>query len=174
MPPWNNNCSANCREIVLIDTPVYLHPDLGSAVLSGGVTESDARANLTATEPFLETDHGTHLAGIIASQDNNFGLVGIHPTARIHSWNWENFKGHHDELSDEITQREGEANGLTIYLIATKWDLKPYHSREHRFTDDILARRISDEKIFLIAAAGQPRAPDDTAVDLTVTTPYGR
>ncbi|HET7168496.1 MAG TPA: S8 family serine peptidase [Candidatus Limnocylindrales bacterium] len=63
-------------DVAIVDTGVYRHPDLN---VVGGV-------NCTTTNRAAWADgngHGTHVAGTVAALDNDFGVVGVAPGARI-------------------------------------------------------------------------------------------
>lgn len=182
---WNRPClfGVDCPEIVLIDTRVSPHPDLQGAVFN------DSGQPLAASEPlvngrrqkfvvandFPESEHGTHLAGIITSQDNEFGLVGIHPGTRIYSWDWETLQSELDTLANRIGEREEEAandGALQIYVFANSWGTST--DPQLRLTDHILSRKIVEEKVLLIAAAGQPKpASGKPPTDLSIKDGVG-
>ncbi len=64
--------------VVVADTGVdYTHPDL-VAVYAGGYNTFN-----TAIPPMDDNDHGTHVSGTIAAQDNNFGVVGVAPGVKL-------------------------------------------------------------------------------------------
>jgi serine protease len=66
--------------VVIIDTGIdATHPDL-AASYAGGYNTFDP-----SSDPRDDNGHGTHVAGIIAAADNDFGVVGVAPTARIWS-----------------------------------------------------------------------------------------
>ena len=75
-------------DVAVIDTGVdFEHPDLNVA---GGVTCSQPnkgprRLRTASCSPGGDDDHyhGTHVAGTIGALDNNFGVVGVAPGARI-------------------------------------------------------------------------------------------
>jgi subtilisin family serine protease/streptogramin lyase len=72
-------------DVAVIDTGIdYKHPDLNVAARTycNGTSKSAACTNGTGTD---ESSHGTHVAGTIAALDNNFGVVGIAPGARLWS-----------------------------------------------------------------------------------------
>ena len=76
---WAATRGANVN-VAVIDTGVdYTHPDLKD-VYAGGV-------NLITHggPPMDDHRHGTHVAGIIAAADNNFGVVGVAPAVKIWS-----------------------------------------------------------------------------------------
>jgi hypothetical protein len=66
-------------DIAIIDTGVYLHPDLNV------VARTNCMVSSACAEQELEDGygHGTHVAGIAGAIDNNFGVVGTAPGARI-------------------------------------------------------------------------------------------
>src|SRR3954471_11515808 len=63
-------------DVAIIDTGIAAHPDLNVA---GGY-------NCTTSNPALWRDkgnHGTHVAGIVGALDNDIGVVGVAPGARV-------------------------------------------------------------------------------------------
>ena len=66
--------------VAIIDTGIdYNHPDLKDQY-AGGFNE------ITKTsDPLDDNGHGTHVAGIIAAEDNNIGVVGVAPGTHIWS-----------------------------------------------------------------------------------------
>ncbi|HET9211354.1 MAG TPA: S8 family serine peptidase [Thermoanaerobaculia bacterium] len=181
---WAHPCALglDCPEVVLIDTPVYPHPDLAGEVLtdSGALSSSDSLISGNQQKIEVENDlqmseHGTHMAGIIASQDNEFGLVGVHPGVRIYSWDWGQLRDQLDVLAKRISDHEEDATNrgsLQVYVFANDWPSPT--DPELRLTDDILSRKLSEEKVLVVAAAGQPdpktgKAPEN----LTTSRGFG-
>ncbi len=67
--------------VAVIDTGVDMnHPDLEGAVADSLGKDCVRRKNKTLMD---QAGHGTHVSGIIASQNNDFGTVGIAPGTRI-------------------------------------------------------------------------------------------
>lgn len=65
-------------KIAVLDTGCDLdHPDLKSNLLKG-INFVDP-----SKEPWDDNSHGTHVAGIIAAENNNIGMVGVAPHANI-------------------------------------------------------------------------------------------
>lgn len=65
-------------KVAVLDTGVDLdHPDLAKNLLPG--------INLVrpGTPPQDDNQHGTHVAGIIAAENNEIGMVGVAPAAKI-------------------------------------------------------------------------------------------
>jgi len=71
----NGSGSVNV-DVAVIDTGIYSHPDLNVA---GGVNCS----NGPAAKYSDGNGHGTHVAGTIGAIDNNIGVVGVAPGARL-------------------------------------------------------------------------------------------
>jgi lantibiotic leader peptide-processing serine protease len=95
---WNSGYLGAGAKVAVIDVGIYLnHPDLAANLLpSQGhnfVNLEDLGSGLCATYPecnpsdpgFKATgfSHATHVAGIIAAVDNNIGVIGVAPSAKI-------------------------------------------------------------------------------------------
>jgi subtilisin family serine protease len=65
-------------DVAILDTGISIHPDLN---VVGGY--NCATSNRTAWRD-LE-GHGTHVAGTVAALDNDYGVVGVAPGARLHA-----------------------------------------------------------------------------------------
>src|SRR5689334_2066017 len=66
--------------VAVLDTGIdWNHPDL-QAAYAGGVNVLD-----DTKQPVDDNFHGTHVAGIIAATDNDFGVVGAAPGVKL--WN---------------------------------------------------------------------------------------
>ena len=63
-------------DVAIIDTGIALHPDLNVA---GGYNCSSANRAAWADD----NGHGTHVAGTVAALDNDYGVVGVAPGARL-------------------------------------------------------------------------------------------
>src|SRR5450759_552380 len=64
--------------VVVIDTGIdYTHPDLKEAYAGG------YNVFTKTNDPKDDHGHGTHVAGIIAAADNDFGVVGVAPEVRL-------------------------------------------------------------------------------------------
>jgi subtilisin len=93
LPTGVNRVNADTNEIAQIDgidQPI----NASVAILDTGVTpQADLNVQASGTDcvtpgsPTLSdlNGHGTHVAGTIAARDNDFGVVGVAPGARIHS-----------------------------------------------------------------------------------------
>ena len=62
--------------VFVVDTGIYPHPDLN---VVGGRNFTSANANAWKDD----NGHGTHVAGIIGSRDNAYGIVGVAPGVRL-------------------------------------------------------------------------------------------
>ena len=69
-------------KVAIIDTGVdYNHPDLSSAF---GTIKGYDFVN-GDTDPMDDNGHGTHVAGIIAADDNDVGIVGVAPGVELYA-----------------------------------------------------------------------------------------
>jgi subtilisin family serine protease len=67
-------------KVAIIDTGIDdCHPDLKDNV-KGGINILDGTKS-----PRDDNGHGTHVAGIVAARDNDFGVVGVAPAASLYS-----------------------------------------------------------------------------------------
>lgn len=74
---WELGFTGKNVNIAVIDTGISPHSDLR---VSGGYSTIDS-----TTEWTDDNGHGTHVAGIISSERNDFGVVGVAPGANIYS-----------------------------------------------------------------------------------------
>ena len=151
----DNGSSGLKESIVLIDQPIYHHPDLGSVVDSfAGPTlpspiERDKNKFATVSGSFdAKTDHGTHLAGIVGSQENGFGLIGLAPDINIISLNWPDLQGAPGQLADRITKLDS-SGGNPVFLFASSWDNPTYTGAK------LLRSRLDGTKPLWVSAAGE-------------------
>jgi serine protease len=74
---WPHARGANVN-VAIFDTGIATnHPDLAPNI-AGGYSTLTQNGNV-----FDDHGHGTHVAGTIAAADNNFGVVGVAPQARL-------------------------------------------------------------------------------------------
>ena len=66
-------------DVFILDTGVT-HPDINV------VSSRDFRTSSSGADPVDQDGHGTHVAGIAAAIDNQTGLVGVAPGARVHNY----------------------------------------------------------------------------------------
>jgi len=160
MPEGLDACTRGpaCPEIVLVDSPVELHPDIAQAIKTGG-NKSLGRSKIVENDRqiielgiFNTNDHGTYMAGIIASQNNNYGLVGLHPGAHITAVDRAMLETNPSEFADLLEQRS-DASGMQIYVFASSWLWKV--PEKDRITSNVVARKISNLAPLWITAAGQ-------------------
>ena len=168
---------AACPEIVLVDTPVELHPDIALAIKAGGNNTPGRKEIVAGDSQFFElgsldedVDHGTYMAGIIASQDNGYGLIGIHPAARITSADWLRLQNDHEALALMIERRdELPAKQIYVFASAWRWD-NPLASEFDLLSSNLISRKIRDLAPLWIVAAGQ----DDTGAGQNITRQFPR
>ena len=178
-PGGKKQCTTNCPEVILVDKRVSVHPDLNGAVNGEDLDSSSATKSLLQDGKqtvdivdWQDAFHGTHLAGIIGARDNRFGLIGVDPDAQITAWNWDVLSGQRSRTAKAVVSRQASADNdghLQIYTFATEWPAPMNATVETRTTEDILAKRLTEEKPLVIVAAGEaPSAPE--AQEITALT----
>jgi hypothetical protein len=163
-PSLGSCTNPNCPLLVLLED-VGIHEDFKNAVKEGGhselerpLVEGDKQiVDVLQTDRLpSDDDHGAHLAGLIAAQDNGYGLIGIHPGAHLVILGWD---------PNSIYQKAGKLDrydGGKIYVFASQWpwmkvgpgppDGKPAGSRDqHRFKASLGSSRRREQ----IRRAGQ-------------------
>lgn len=74
--PYNKGTGVR---VAIIDTGIdYTHPDLNDNYM-GGYNFVNNNA-----DPMDDNGHGTHVAGIVAAEDNDFGVIGVAPEAYLY------------------------------------------------------------------------------------------
>lgn len=75
---WQSCFQGQAIKVAVIDTGVDLdHPDLQANMISGKSFVSGV------SSPDDDEGHGTHVAGIVAAVNNNGGVIGVAPKAKI-------------------------------------------------------------------------------------------
>lgn len=177
LPESARNCAARCPKIFIIDKPVALHPNMGNAIREGGVEpgepmlprDGDGKYVLEPSS-FDVRYHGTHLAGIIASQPTGFGLIGINPFAQVFSWHWDSNSPDYPKLLQRLEENIPSGT-FPIYLFATRWSYESIPRVGDRYKHPI-AKRIHDNKpgALWVVAAGDNGGVGDEVYPLY---PYG-
>lgn len=77
---WNGGQTGLGARVAILDTGIwYLHPDL-----YGNVDFAASTSFVPGTTDFIDDHgHGTHVAGIVAAIDNNWGSIGVAPSATL-------------------------------------------------------------------------------------------
>ena len=83
---WATDNKGTGINIAILDTGIdYNHPDLARNIAGGvdysGWYSTDGRRNRRYWDDL--NGHGSHCAGVIAALDNNIGVIGIAPEARL-------------------------------------------------------------------------------------------
>jgi len=83
---WNTGNKGAGVYVAIIDTGIDMdHPDL-IANIAGGVNFAPSKGKDKTPDPDAWDDghgHGSHCAGIVAADDNGFGVVGVAPDLRF-------------------------------------------------------------------------------------------
>jgi subtilisin family serine protease len=171
----------------LVDTVMNPSPNLPPAYGKGSANTSsswDCR-----WEEFKEAlHHSTHLAGIIASQENGYGFAGLAPNVKLSPFHWTKPKaGKPDEREPGMADRIGtlrkriynEAllDDRVLFLAALELDNYPEIKRQDGHLpepkirlDRPLERAMIVAKRLVVVAAGQARAGEQV-VELSPTSP---
>ena len=85
---WDLGYTGEGVKVAVIDTGIdYTHPDLGGCFGPGCKVEGGYDAVNLDDDPMDDHFHGTHCAGIVASEDGNgVGLLGVAPEATLYSY----------------------------------------------------------------------------------------
>ncbi len=195
MPPLGRRPGeGNRAEVIIIDQPIFIHPNLADAFVNQNEEvpekENPFRNSNAPLPPSVQdgfytfgvgkflkdSDHGTHLAGIVASRDNGFGIIGVNPRASLRAVNWEYFKDNQTALADRLEamshplNEDASSTSLPqtpppIFLFAAKWENKnPLPDPHGRPTDprdkDVLADQIVQVEALWVVAAGNRTTED--------------
>jgi len=137
-------------KVAVVDTGIARsHPDLNDNV-AGCV-------NFIQSWKTCEDDngHGTHVSGIIAAEDNTFGVVGVAPQARLYAYKVLNRRGS-GYLSDIIEALDRAiADGIQVVnmSLGTTSDVQSFH-------DAII--KVYNAGITQVAAAGNSGPAENT------------
>jgi len=138
--------------VAIIDTGIDVaHPDLIANYAGGYNTYT------LGDVPLDDKGHGTHVAGIIGAVDNNIGVIGVAPHARIWSVKVLDNKGFGDN--------EHIAAGIDWVIakkraIAGNWIISMSLGGDQQSDiEEAAVKRASAEGILLVAAAGNRSWP---------------
>ncbi|MYM28349.1 S8 family serine peptidase [Duganella sp. CY15W] len=188
LPACAMGCAeGRCAQIHFVDTRVYPNPDILPAIknYAGPAGDGDEAADLRLCLeiPFKASEHhATHLAGIMISQPNGYGFLGLSPGAQL-------FTYERDGLSDEkFADLISEAMDRTdrpqrkLFLFASMFEAYPdgavdaasgsLKDANFRFRSQT-AKRIRELSPLWITAAGQAdeMSAAQVPVELTPRTP---
>jgi subtilisin family serine protease len=122
---------------------------------TGGTDHSDLIANVVEcidctghNDAMDRQGHGTHVAGIIAAADNEIGILGVAPEAKIYCMKVLDNSGHGGYATIEAGIREAIARDVDIINMSLGSPSQPPQSFH-----DVIKEAI-DKGIFIVAAAG--------------------
>jgi subtilisin family serine protease len=77
---WDEGYTGAGARVAIVDSGIwYLHPDL-----AGNIDFAASATFVPGTVDFMDDDgHGTHVAGIVAAADNDWGSIGVAPNATL-------------------------------------------------------------------------------------------
>jgi serine protease len=139
--------------VAVVDTGIdYNHPDLKPRY-AGGYNVMDPKKT---DDPFDDHGHGTHVAGTVAAMDNDFGVVGVAPEARIWSVKVLNSEGNGTDETlvaglDWLISKKREIGGNWIANFSLGAQSGTDASQQ-------AFRRAMDEGFIIVAAAGNNSA----------------
>jgi minor extracellular protease Epr len=142
---WECGLTGKGVRIAVVDTGIAIHEDLNIA---------DGASFTSYTSSFYDDNgHGTHVAGIIGSTNNNFGTVGIAHQSSIFAVKVLDSKGN-GYLSDIIA-------GID-WSITNKMDIinLSLGSTNHSSTLKKVVDKAYNQGILVVAAAGNNGTPD--------------
>lgn len=149
---WPLTRGNNTVNVAVVDTGIdYNHPDLKDRYQGGYNTFTKTN------DPKDDHGHGTHVAGIIAASDNNFGVVGVAPDVRIWSAKVLQANGSGTDETviagmDWVVQKKREIGGNWIVNLSLGAEAASDAERE-------MFQRVIDENILVVAAAGNQGSP---------------
>lgn len=136
---WDLGYTGQGVKIAVIDTGIAAHSDLE---IAGGVSY------VTYTKSYSDDNgHGTHVAGIISAEDNDFGTVGIAPDASIYAVKVLDEYGNGD-LSNVI---QGIDWAITNDMDIINMSLGTYQDIE---SFEVILNQAYKAGILIVAAAG--------------------
>lgn len=122
---------------------------------TGGTEHSDLISNIAMNidctgngNPADRQGHGTHVAGIIAASDNEFGILGVAPEAKVYCMKVLDDSGHGGYNTIEAGIREAINNQVDIINMSLGSARQPPDSLHS------IIKEASERGIFIIAAAG--------------------
>jgi subtilisin len=168
---WDNNRdmvvdafanAGNYRPIAVIDTGIdyyvdsaehkVYHPDLKDNVAEGHGFQYDGIEVRIRDDHKDDDDHGTHVTGIIAAVDNEIGVIGTAPKARIFVLKY--FSWQENAALKEIVAAIDWAVDNYIPIISISLGFSTDYAELRQACDNAYAQGV-----LLIAAAGNESGP---------------
>lgn len=123
-----NRANSACVDLILVDSVPHQSGDLGkfSVISPNGLSRelaAEPPSQDCRVEPFRkDADHGSHLAGILASRANGEGYVGFAPGLDLLSFKWDKSVGI-AELDQLVANRKENftETGPQIYVFASQF-----------------------------------------------------
>ncbi|MGZ7078507.1 MAG: S8 family serine peptidase [Thermoanaerobaculia bacterium] len=138
--------------VAIVDTGIdYNHPDLRDNY-KGGFNEINR-----STDPLDDDSHGTHVAGTVAAEDNDLGVVGVAPQANVWAVKVLDNTGSGTTINiaaglDWVIDKKKEIGGNWIVNMSLG------DSHLSQILQDA-CQRVSDAGILIVAASGNESTP---------------
>ena len=127
--------------VAILDTGAPNHNDVNPNLLKAIDCSGDGDANDLQ-------GHGTHVAGIVAACDNDFGILGVAPEAKLVAIKVLDNGGHGGYSNIEQGIRAAMAEGVDIINMSLGSPIEPPQSFHQAIID------AANQGIFIVAAAG--------------------
>jgi subtilisin family serine protease len=139
-------------KVAILDTGIDIdHPDLDD--------------NLAGCQNFIswyrncddDNGHGTHVAGIIAAEDNDFGVVGVAPEARLYALKVlnRNGSGYLSDILEALDWAITNDMDVVSMSLGTNSDIQSFHQA---------IQKVNQAGIVIVAAGGND-GPGNNTVD---------
>ncbi len=165
-PVWNLGQGSSRVMVEIVDTGIdYRHPDLQNCYAGGydWVNNDD--------DPLDDNGHGTHVAGTICANQNNFGVIGVAPNIKVQAHKVLGADGHGTGSSIVLALQwiiDNQKPGVN-YVISFSLGSSTFYPPEARMIEAVVRNNM-----LVVAAAGNLDAdnPEDTLATLSYPAQY--
>lgn len=148
-------------KVAILDTGIdYNHPDLDANYKGGHDYVNDD------PDPMDDNGHGTHVAGIVAAEDNDIGVIGVAPEAHLYAVKVLDAGGS-GYVSDVVAGIQWSIdNGMQIISMSLGTDT------DYQSLHDAVDAAYYDNGILVVAAAGNDGNPAGTGDNVDYPARY--
>lgn len=143
---WNNGITGKDVKIAVIDSGCDMtHKDLQTRIIGGRNFTTEDNKNIDKYQDY--NGHGTHVCGTIAASNNNYGVIGVAPDAKLmilkalDKNGLGSMKGIIDAINFAISQRVD----IISMSLGTSEDIPQLHQA---------IKKAVDSNILVVCAAG--------------------